>query len=164
LTGSSTDRSIPATVIDPTFPPSTNVCRQKASRHGMSPVAASPYHKRSLQAPAATSINPTGGHCHPDQRPEHRLCALSRLVTWSRWAKARIPGWPGLCRPGISPHFRPRRHRLTAEEYRREMDTRFTAWNEITGTSTSCLSAAPEIDSTPNSGFTGTSAARSSPS
>jgi putative transposase len=37
---------------------------------------------------------------------------------------------------GISPHFRPRRHRLTAEEYRREMDTRFTTWNEITGTTT----------------------------
>ena len=37
---------------------------------------------------------------------------------------------------GISPHFRPRRHRLSAEEYRREMDTRFTTWNEITGTTT----------------------------
>jgi len=37
---------------------------------------------------------------------------------------------------GISPHFRPRRHRLTAEEYRREMGTRFTTWNEITGTTT----------------------------
>ncbi|HEX8935095.1 MAG TPA: hypothetical protein VF788_13080, partial [Pseudonocardiaceae bacterium] len=34
----------------------------------------------------------------------------------------------------ISPHFRPRRHRLSAEEYRREMDTRFTTWNEVTGT------------------------------
>jgi putative transposase len=37
---------------------------------------------------------------------------------------------------GISPHFRPRRHRLTAKEYRREMQTRFTAWNEITRTTT----------------------------
>jgi putative transposase len=37
---------------------------------------------------------------------------------------------------GISPHFRPGRHRLTAEEYRREMDTRFTTWNQITGTAT----------------------------
>jgi len=27
---------------------------------------------------------------------------------------------------GISPHFRPGRHRLSAENYRREMDTRFT--------------------------------------
>jgi putative transposase len=37
---------------------------------------------------------------------------------------------------GISPHFRPRRHRLTAEDYRCEMDTRFTTWNEVTGTAT----------------------------
>jgi putative transposase len=32
---------------------------------------------------------------------------------------------------GISAHFRPRRHLLTAETYRREMDTRFVTWNEI---------------------------------
>ena len=31
---------------------------------------------------------------------------------------------------GISPHFRPRRHRLTAAGYRHEMDTRFATWNE----------------------------------
>lgn len=34
---------------------------------------------------------------------------------------------------GISPRFRPRRHLLTAEEYRREMATRFATWNEIVG-------------------------------
>ena len=34
---------------------------------------------------------------------------------------------------GISAHFRPRQHRLTAEEHRRETDTRFTTWNEIVG-------------------------------
>jgi putative transposase len=33
----------------------------------------------------------------------------------------------------ISPHFRPRRHRLTAAAYRREMTTRFATWNQITG-------------------------------
>ncbi|HEX8761685.1 MAG TPA: IS6 family transposase [Pseudonocardiaceae bacterium] len=37
---------------------------------------------------------------------------------------------------GISPHFRPRRHRLGAREYRREMAGRFTTWNEVTGTAT----------------------------
>ncbi|MGH3869137.1 MAG: IS6 family transposase [Pseudonocardiaceae bacterium] len=37
---------------------------------------------------------------------------------------------------GISPHFRPRRHRLTAEHYRREMTTRFTTWNQVTGLTT----------------------------
>ena len=34
---------------------------------------------------------------------------------------------------GISPHFRPRRHRLRAQEYRSEMASRFTAWNEVVG-------------------------------
>ena len=34
---------------------------------------------------------------------------------------------------GISSHFRPRRHRLAAEQYRREMAVRFTTWNEVTG-------------------------------
>ncbi|WP_326769893.1 transposase [Streptomyces sp. NBC_01591] len=34
---------------------------------------------------------------------------------------------------GISPHFRPRRHLMTATEYRTEMTTRFAIWDEITG-------------------------------
>jgi putative transposase len=34
---------------------------------------------------------------------------------------------------GISPHFRPRRHRLTAAQHRHEMSTRFTTWNQIVG-------------------------------
>jgi len=33
----------------------------------------------------------------------------------------------------ISPHFRPRRHRLTADDYRTEMTRRFVVWNEVTG-------------------------------
>jgi putative transposase len=37
---------------------------------------------------------------------------------------------------GISPHFRPGRHRLSAEDYRHEMTDRFTTWNQITGTAT----------------------------
>jgi putative transposase len=37
---------------------------------------------------------------------------------------------------GISPHFRPRRHRFTAQRYRREMAIRFTTWNEVTGLAT----------------------------
>jgi len=31
----------------------------------------------------------------------------------------------------ISPHFRPRRHLLHAEEYRREMTNRFSTWNDV---------------------------------
>jgi putative transposase len=34
---------------------------------------------------------------------------------------------------GISPHFRPRRHRLLAGDYRREMTSRFAIWNEVVG-------------------------------
>ena len=32
----------------------------------------------------------------------------------------------------ISPRFRPRRHRLTADDYRTEMADRFATWNDIT--------------------------------
>lgn len=34
---------------------------------------------------------------------------------------------------GISPHFRPRGHLMTATEHRTEMTTRFAIWDEITG-------------------------------
>ncbi len=33
---------------------------------------------------------------------------------------------------GISPHFRPRRHRLSATEWRAEMTDRFAVWQEVT--------------------------------
>ena len=32
----------------------------------------------------------------------------------------------------ISPHFRPRRHRLTAPGWRAEMADRFAVWQEVT--------------------------------
>ncbi len=34
----------------------------------------------------------------------------------------------------ISQHFRPRRHLLSASEYRTEMKNRFESWAEVTGT------------------------------
>jgi putative transposase len=34
------------------------------------------------------------------------------------------------------PHFWPGRHRLNANEYRREMTVRFATWNGVTGTAT----------------------------
>ncbi|MGW1553056.1 hypothetical protein ACWCQX_41315, partial [Streptomyces sp. NPDC002346] len=34
---------------------------------------------------------------------------------------------------GISPHFRPRRYRMTAPDHRTEMITRFAVWDQITG-------------------------------
>ncbi|MFE2719718.1 IS6 family transposase, partial [Streptomyces mirabilis] len=35
---------------------------------------------------------------------------------------------------GISPHFRPHRHLMTASQYRAEMTIRFAIWDQITGT------------------------------
>ena len=35
---------------------------------------------------------------------------------------------------GISPHFRPRRHRLSATQWRSEMADRFAVWREVTAT------------------------------
>ncbi|MER6113983.1 IS6 family transposase [Streptomyces hirsutus] len=34
---------------------------------------------------------------------------------------------------GISPHFRPRRHLMTAHDYRAEMTVRFAIWDQVTG-------------------------------
>ena len=72
----------------------------------------------------------------PLQRIENADTRMSVLQLCDDRAKLRLPG--GAQRflsafSGISPHFRPRRHRLTAAGYRHEMDTRFTAWNEVVG-------------------------------
>ncbi|MFE9934630.1 IS6 family transposase [Streptomyces sp. NPDC005533] len=42
---------------------------------------------------------------------------------------------------GISPHFRPHRHLMTASRYRLEMNVRFTIWNQITGTASTPTAA-----------------------
>jgi putative transposase len=34
---------------------------------------------------------------------------------------------------GISPHFRPRRHLMTAPDHRAEMTIRFSIWDQVTG-------------------------------
>ncbi|CAM5657918.1 hypothetical protein GCM10010261_62360 [Streptomyces pilosus] len=34
---------------------------------------------------------------------------------------------------GISPHFRPRRHLMTAHDYGAEMTVRFAIWDQVTG-------------------------------
>ncbi|MHC3455747.1 IS6 family transposase [Streptomyces prasinus] len=34
---------------------------------------------------------------------------------------------------GISPHFRPRRHLMTAHDYRAEITVRFAVWDQVTG-------------------------------
>jgi len=60
----------------------------------------------------------------------------------TRHRQRRIPGFksPGHAQRFLSAygpiaqHFRPRRHRLPASEYRQEMAHRFQSWQEITGT------------------------------
>ncbi|KPI13393.1 IS6 family transposase [Actinobacteria bacterium OK006] len=34
---------------------------------------------------------------------------------------------------GISPHFRPHRHLMTASDHRAEMTIRFAVWDHVTG-------------------------------
>ena len=43
---------------------------------------------------------------------------------------------------GISPHFRPRRHLLSAADYRQVMADRFAVCNEITGATTTAAASA----------------------
>jgi putative transposase len=54
-----------------------------------------------------------------------------KKFTSARHAQRFLPAFSG-----ISPHFRPRRHRLSVQDYRREMADRFTTWNEVTGAAT----------------------------
>jgi putative transposase len=64
------------------------------------------------------------------QPTRHRERAMKRFTS-ARHAQRFLSAFSG-----ISPHFQPHRYRLSAQEYRREMTTRFTTWNEITGTTT----------------------------
>ena len=49
---------------------------------------------------------------------------------------------------GISPHFRPRRHLLSAADYRQVMADRFAVWNEITGATTTAAACIGDWDRT----------------
>jgi putative transposase len=83
---------------------------------------------RSVEHRRSTYLNNRAENSHPPTR--HRERALKRFTS-ARHAQRFLSAFSG-----ISPHFRPRRHRLGVEEYRREMATRFTTWNQITGTAT----------------------------
>ncbi|MGW1092260.1 IS6 family transposase [Streptomyces sp. NPDC002596] len=50
---------------------------------------------------------------------------------------------------GISPHFRPRRHRMTAPDHRTEMIIRFAIWDQITGTVAQSADAWPRPGAAP---------------
>ena len=79
-------------------------------------------------APSAKYLNNRAENSHQPTRQRER--AMKRFTSPGH-AQRFLSAFSG-----ISPHFRPGRHRLGAEEYRHEMAGRFTTWNEVTGTAT----------------------------
>src|SRR6476660_3462927 len=72
-------------------------------------------------------LNNRAENSHPPTRQRER--AMKRFAS-PRQAQRFLSAF----RP-ITPHFRLRRHLLSASEWRREMTDRFAVWNEITGLS-----------------------------
>ena len=83
---------------------------------------------RSVEHRQSRYLNNRAENSHQSTRARERAM---KKFTSARHAQRFLSAFSG-----ISPHFRPRRHRLSAEEYRSEMTARFTTWNEITGTTT----------------------------
>jgi putative transposase len=83
---------------------------------------------RSVEHRRSKYLNNRAENSHQPTR--HRERAMKRFTS-PRHAQRFLSAFSG-----ISPHFRPGRHRLGTEEYRREMANRFTTWNEVTGTAT----------------------------
>jgi len=67
--------------------------------------------------------------CEDSPRPtRQRECRMQRFKTAGHAQGLLSSDGP------IFPHFRPRRHLMSASEYRDEMRNRFESWAEITGT------------------------------
>jgi putative transposase len=81
---------------------------------------------RSVEHPQSKYLNNRAENSHQPTRQRERAM---KKFTSAQHAQQFLSAFSG-----ISPYFRPRRHRLSAEDYSREMDTRFTTWNQITGT------------------------------
>jgi putative transposase len=83
---------------------------------------------RSVEHRQSKYLNNLAENSHQPTRQRER--AMKRFTS-ARHAQRFLSAFSG-----ISPHFRLHRHRLSAQEYRREMATRFSTWNEVTGTAT----------------------------
>jgi putative transposase len=71
-------------------------------------------------------LNTRCEHSHrPTRQREYRMQGCKSAGHAQRFLSAYGP---------MAQHFRPRRHRLSAPEYRQEMRQRFASWAEITGT------------------------------
>ena len=82
----------------------------------------------SVQHRRSQYLNNRAENSHQPTRARER--AMKRFTSAGH-AQRFLPAFSG-----ISPHFRPGRHRLSTDEYRREMTVRFATWNEVTGTTT----------------------------
>ena len=83
---------------------------------------------RSVEHRRSKYLNNRAENSHQPTRQRER--AMKRFTS-ARHARRFLSAFTG-----ISPHFRPGRHRLSAEEYRHEMTDRFTTWIGVTGTTT----------------------------
>jgi putative transposase len=83
---------------------------------------------RSVEHRQSKYLNNRAENSHQPTRARERAM---KKFTSARHAQRFLSAFSG-----ISPHFRPGRHRLGAQEYRREMTSRFATWNEVTGTTT----------------------------
>jgi putative transposase len=82
----------------------------------------------SVQHRRSKYLNNRAENSHQPTR--HRERAMKRFTSM-RHAQRFLSAFSG-----ISPHFRPRRHLLSAADYRQVMADRFAVWNEITGVAT----------------------------
>jgi hypothetical protein len=86
-------------------------------------------------------LNNRGENSHQPMRQRERMMRRFKSAGHAqRFLAAYAP---------IASHFRPRRHRLRARNYRQEMIQRFQSWREITGTliAASCKAASATRDS-----------------
>ena len=81
---------------------------------------------RSVEHRRSKYLNNRAENSHQPTRQRERAM---KTFTSARHAQQFLSAFSG-----ISPHFRPRRHRLGVEDYRREIADRFTTWTEVTGT------------------------------
>ncbi|GAA0899345.1 hypothetical protein GCM10009574_083730 [Streptomyces asiaticus] len=78
----------------------------------------------SVEHRAHNSPNNRAENSHQPTRQRERAMKGFRSTSAAQWFLSAFSG--------ISPHLRPRRHRMTAPDYRAEMTLRFTIWNHIT--------------------------------
>ena len=88
-------------------------------------------HRRLLRSAEHRQSKYLNNRAENSHQPTRQRERAKKTFTSARHAQQFLSAFSG-----ISPHFRPRRHRLGVEDYRHEMADRFTTWTEVTGTAT----------------------------